>query len=199
MSQPASTAWSRQRYKGCFLTSTRDNRRESSSFIAPHGVGRGFFQNASHPIISSILISLSLNRYSPQLFSSVKSYMLISVPESTSGKLIYPDQKLENGGVLSPLTGFISDLRHLLSTAAWYCVPLRMVCVSTKPNTLVLIPKSRSLISKVAAVIQHGLSTVMSICSSKRVKILGESGSISFLHSKTVLQQFQPSCEALHD
>lgn len=125
--------------------------------------------------------------------------LIISVPESTSGKLIYPDQKLKDEGVLFLLSGFISDLRQLLSTAAWYSAPLRTVYVSSKPNILVLIPKSRSLISKAVAVIQHGLS-IVSICSSKRVStILGETGSTSFLHSKIVWQQFQPSCEVLHD
>lgn len=67
------------------------------------------------------------------------------------------------------LNGFISDLRPLLSTAGWYYVPLRTVHVSTKPNILVLIPKSRSLISKVVAV--DYLLLCQSV-SSKRVKIL---------------------------
>lgn len=65
--EPAWIQWLVQAglWSSSFFTSTRDNWKESSSFIAPQGVGKGFFQNASHPnfSISSILISLSLNRY----------------------------------------------------------------------------------------------------------------------------------------
>lgn len=110
--------------------------------------------------------------------------MLISVPESTSGKLIYPGQKLEDGGVLFSLNGFISDLRPLLSTAGWYCVPLRTVLVSTKPNILILIPKSRSLISKVVAV------DYLLLCQSVQARQIGREWKHKFLAFKNSVAAF---------